>query len=224
MADDATREHACGPCPTCSACSGWPACPLFLWLVLGPEADGWALGAARCSPGSPTGSTATSPAGSNQTSKLGADPRPGRRPALHPRRRGRPRAARHHPVVGGGHPAAARRCCCGAWCRSCAPAATARCRCTSSARPRPFNLLYAFPLLLLGDGDRRRRHAGQGVRLGVRDLGDRALLVGRAALRLAGPQAAARPPSARTGGARMPEPPRRTEPATLPARRSRCRC
>ena len=31
--------------------------------------------------------------------------------------------------------------------------ATARCRCTSSARRRPFNLLYAFPLLLLGDGD-----------------------------------------------------------------------
>ena len=43
-----------------------------------------------------------------------------------------------------------------------------------------FNLLYAFPLLLLGDGDGHRRDAGRGLRLGVRDLGDRPLLVGRA--------------------------------------------
>lgn len=33
-----------------------------------------------------------------------------------------------------------------------APAATARCRCTSWAKAATFNLLYAFPLLLLGDG------------------------------------------------------------------------
>ena len=57
------------------------------------------------------------------------------------------------------------------------------------------NLLYAFPLLLLGDGDGRASPTlAEGVRLGVRDLGDRALLVGRPALRLAGPQAAARRP------------------------------
>ena len=65
-----------------------------------------------------------------------------------------------------------------------------------------FNLLYAFPLLLLGDGDGRRRHAGPGVRLGVRLLGDRALLVGRRPLRLAGAHAAARHRAARHGGGR----------------------
>ena len=56
-----------------------------------------------------------------------------------------------------------------------------------------FNLLYAFPLLLLGDGDGHRRHAGGGLRLGVRALGHRPLLVGRRPLRLAGAQAAAAP-------------------------------
>ena len=71
----------------------------------------------------------------NQTSVRRADPRPGRRPALHPRRRRRAGAARHHPVVGGAVAAAARPAACGGWCRCCAPAATARCRCTSSARP-----------------------------------------------------------------------------------------
>ena len=53
-----------------------------------------------------------------------------------------------------------------------------------------FNLLYAFPLLLLGDGDGHGRHAGAGLRLGVRLLGDRPVLVGRRPLRLAGTQAA----------------------------------
>ena len=53
-----------------------------------------------------------------------------------------------------------------------------------------FNLLYAFPLLLLGDGDGLRGPAGRGVRLGVRVLGGRPLLVGRDPLRLAGAQAA----------------------------------
>ncbi len=49
-----------------------------------------------------------------------------------------------------------------------------------------FNLLYAFPLLLLGDGTGAAGHPGQGLRLGVRDLGDRAVLVGRLPLRLPG--------------------------------------
>ena len=34
-----------------------------------------------------------------------------------------------------------------------------------------FNLLYAFPLLLLGDGDGAVADAGRGLRLGLRDLG-----------------------------------------------------
>ena len=59
-------------------------------------------------------------------------------------------------------------------------------------------LLYAFPLLFLGDNEGTRRHGGQGLRLGLRDLGDRPLLVGRAALRLAGAQAARRHRAART--------------------------
>ena len=52
-----------------------------------------------------------------------------------------------------------------------------------------FNLLYAFPLLLLGDGEGVIADPGPGLRLGVRTLGDRALLVGRRPLRLAGAQA-----------------------------------
>ena len=43
-----------------------------------------------------------------------------------------------------------------------------------------FNLLYAFPLLLLGDGEGTVADPGRRVRLGVRDLGDRPVLVGRA--------------------------------------------
>ena len=72
-------------------------------------------------------------------------------------------------------------------------------------------LLYAFPLLL----PRRRRRpiadAGRGVRLGVRDLGDRPLLVGGPALRLAGAQAAGRPrpPRPESRGRLTARPPRR---------------
>ena len=54
-------------------------------------------------------------------------------------------------------------------------------------------LLYSFPMLFLGDGDGHRPDPGRGVRLGVRDLGDRSLLVGGTPLRLAGPQADGRP-------------------------------
>ena len=54
-------------------------------------------------------------------------------------------------------------------------------------------LLYSFPLLFLGDGDGSDRHARRRVRLGLRDLGDRPVLVGRTALRLAGAQAPGRP-------------------------------
>lgn len=52
-----------------------------------------------------------------------------------------------------------------------------------------FNLLYAFPLLLLGDGESTLATLAT-CSAGVRDLGDRALLVGRGPLCLAGAQAA----------------------------------
>ena len=55
-----------------------------------------------------------------------------------------------------------------------------------------FNLLYAFPLLLLGDGDGVRGDPGRRLRMGLRDLGDRSLLVGGHPLRLAGLPAALR--------------------------------
>ena len=47
-------------------------------------------------------------------------------------------------------------------------------------------LLYAFPLLLLGDGEGTVGDARRRVRLGVRDLGHRAVLVGRDPVRLPG--------------------------------------
>ena len=82
-------------------------------------------------------------------------------------------AARHHAVVARGHAAAARRCCCGA------SVPILRTRGYSAlpvhflGKAATFNLLYAFPLLLLGDGDGTLGHAGAVVRLGVRDLGQR---------------------------------------------------
>ena len=81
-----------------------------------------------------------------------------------------------------------------------------------------FNLLYAFPLLLLGDGDGTVATAGRGLRLGVRALGHRALLVGRGPLRLAGAHAAARPPSGARRGERRCLRPRRPDPEPLPDR------
>ena len=62
-----------------------------------------------------------------------------------------------------------------------------------------FNLLYAFPLLLLGDGSGTLPMLAKVVRLGVRDLGHRPVLVGRAAVRLAGPHADGGPRQTGTG-------------------------
>ena len=83
----------------------------------------------------------------------GADPRPGRRPALHPGRGDR--ARRCATSSRGGWPSSCRcaTCCSGAWCRCCARAATARCPVHFLGKAATFNLLYAFPLLLLGDGE-----------------------------------------------------------------------
>ena len=110
--------------------------PLFLWLVLGPEADVWALGLLMVS-GFTDWLDGYLARRLNQMLQARRDPRPGRRPALHPRRRHRPALRDIIPLWVAVLLPAARRCSCGAWSRSCAPAATARCRCTSSARPRP---------------------------------------------------------------------------------------
>src|SRR3954453_7483630 len=74
--------------------------PLFLWLLLGPHADAWALVVLAVS-----GFTDWLPRG--PPPRLHPDgpprraPRPGRRPPLHPRHPGRPGAARHDPLVVG---------------------------------------------------------------------------------------------------------------------------
>ena len=177
--------------------------PVFLWLVLGPEADGWALAllmlsgrhrlprrlprppaqpdlacSARSSTRSPTGST-SSP--SSSASPCATSSRGGSRSSLPLR----------DLLLWGLVPLLRTRGYSALPVHFLGKAAT-------------FNLLYAFPLLLLGDGDGVVGHAGQGVRLGVRVLGDRALLVGRDPLRLAGPQAA-RDHRAPYGGRAMPD-------------------
>ena len=94
-------------CPTCSACSGWPACRVFLWLVLGPEADGWALALLMVS-GVTDFLDGYLARRLDQTSPLGQilDPVADRLYILAVVvGLG---AARHHPVVGGADPAAAR--------------------------------------------------------------------------------------------------------------------
>ena len=158
------------------------------------------------------------------------DPRPGRRPALHPLHRHRPRGPRHHPVVGGGDPARPRRV-------PVVPGAVpADPRLQLAAGALPGQGRHRQPALRLPAPAARRRHrdtahAGQGVRLGVRDLGHRPLLVGRPALRLAGAQAAGRPRpkgarrsmvgDGRPGADAVP-PPRVRAAARLPDRDRRC--
>ena len=61
------------------------------------------------------------------------------------------------------------------------------------------NLLYAFPLLLLGDSSGSWATVARVLRLGFRDLGDCSVLVGGPALRGSGPPTGSR---ARSGGAR----------------------
>ena len=165
--------------------------PVFLWLVLGPEADGWALGAADAVRGSPTTSTATSPASSTRSPTLGQilDPVADRLYIL-------------AVVIGLGL-----RDIIPWWVVLILPLRDLllwglvpflRTRGYSAlpvhflGKAATFNLLYAFPLLLLGDGE--------GVVPTLADVfgwafaiwGIGPLLVGRRALRLAGPPAARR--------------------------------
>ena len=59
------------PSRTCSACCGWLGVPLFLWLLLGPQADVAAAGRARGVRLHRLGRTACWPAGWSQYSRLG---------------------------------------------------------------------------------------------------------------------------------------------------------
>ena len=105
---DTTRDTRVWTLPNLLSAARLAGVPLFLWLVLGPEADGWALGLLMVS-GVTDFLDGWLARKLDQTSVLGPDPRPGRRPALHPRRGRRARPARHHPVVAGDLAAAARR-------------------------------------------------------------------------------------------------------------------
>ena len=98
--------------------------------------------------------------------------------------------------------AAARRCSCGAWSRSCAPAATARCPVHFLGKAATVNLLYAFPLLLLGDGEGTVATLAEvfGWAFAIWGIG-LYWWAGRA-LRLAGAQAAWRDRERRAPGAR----------------------
>ena len=180
--------------------------PVFLWLVLGPEADGWALGAAdglgrhrlpRRLPRPPA----------RPDLRARRDPRPGRRPALHPRRRRSASPCATSSRGGWRSSCRCATCCCGGWCRSCAPAATARCRCTSSARPPRSTCSTPSRCCCSATARASSPTLADVVRLGVRVLGDRPLLVGRRPLRLAGAHAAARHRAAYVAGDRpMAEP------------------
>ena len=125
--------------------------PVFLWLVLGPEGDGWALVLLMVS-GITDWLDGKLARTLNQTSKLGQILDPVADRLLHPGRRDRPGDARHHPVVA-----------CGllplrdVFLFSLVPFLRTR---GYSALPVHFlgkaataSLLYAFPLLLLGDGE-----------------------------------------------------------------------
>ena len=125
--------------------------PLFLYLLLGPHADGWAI--LVLAVGGFTdwldGKLARL---LGQQSRLGRPARPGGRPALHPGRAGRARRARGRAVVGGGgagrpRPGAGR-----ARCRCCARRGYGPYRVSYLGKSATFLLLYAFPLLLLGQG------------------------------------------------------------------------
>ncbi len=152
MADDTTRIDRVWTVPNLLSMARLAGVPVFLWLVLGPEEDGWALLLLMVS-GITDYLDGWLARKLDQTSRLGQvlDPVADRLYILAVVVG--PRVPRRDPVVGGPDPAAARRRCCGSWCRSCAPAATARCPVHFLGKAATFNLLYAFPLLLLGDGE-----------------------------------------------------------------------
>ena len=190
MVDDVERSTRVWTLPNVLSALRLAGVPVFLWLVLGPEADGWALGLLVVS-GITDFLDGWLARRWGQTSVLGQvlDPVADRLYIL-------------AVVVG-----LALRDVIPWWMAVSLPLRDAlmwglvpllRTRGYSSlpvhflGKAATFNLLYAFPLLLLGDGP------GPGLRLVLRPVGHRALLVGGGPVRLAG-QAAA-------GHHRAPEP------------------
>ena len=189
MEDTPTRSSRVWTVPNLLSMGRLAGVPVFLWLVLGPEADGWALALLMLS-GVTDWLDGYLARRLNQTSQLGQilDPVADRLYIL-------------AVVIG-----LAMRDIIPWWVAVILPlrdlllwglVPLLRTRGYSAlpvhflGKAATFNLLYAFPLLLLGDGDGCRRDAGQGVRLGVRLVGHRPLLVGRRPVRLPGLQAAA---------------------------------
>ena len=168
--DDVVVSHRVLTIPNIISIIRLAGVPLFLWLILVPEADGWALAVLFLS-GVSDYADGYLARKLNQTSKVGEilDPVADRLYIL-------------STVIG-----LAARDIIPWWVAVLLPARDAFLWCLVpflrtrgySSLPVHFlgkaataNLLYAFPLLLLGDGDGRRRDPGEGVRLGVRDLGD----------------------------------------------------
>ena len=159
--------------------------PLFLWLLLGPHADGWALLVLALS-GFTDWADGVLARSSTSVSRLGAllDPLADRLYILATLRR--PGAAPHHPAVAGGRdrrprPGPGRRAA-----RAAPARATRRLQVHYLGKAATFCLLYAFPLLLLGAHHGTLADDRPADRLGVHDLGDRAVPVGRRALPAAG--------------------------------------
>jgi len=163
--------------------------PVFLWLVFLGAADrdrtARLLGGRPAHPGRAVrlaGRQDRPCAEPDQPSRPGA--RPGPRTACTSRPRSSALGVRAIiPLVAGRRPGAARadgrrspgRACGGG-------PGSAPCRSASSAKAATLCLLYAFPLAVSWRSPRLGRDAGPGTRLGVCDLGNRPVLVGRDAV------------------------------------------
>ena len=182
--------------------------PLFLCLLLGPHADAWAL-VVLAALGLHRLARRRARPGAEPAQPLRRAARPAGRPALHPRHAGRARAAARHAAVArdrhrrpGRDPR--RRCC-----RCCAARATAPPAVHYLGKAATFCLLYAFPLLLLGTYHSDVADVARADRVGLHDLGHRALRLGRRGVPPPGdrPDPAPRPPPRRRRLVTTPEPP-----------------
>ena len=173
--------------------------PVFLWLVLGPHLDGWAVALLILSPRPPTGSTAKSPAGVQPAEQAGGGARPRRGPAVHRGHAGRAGRAEHHSVVAARPAGAARtdrgR---GAGTAQAEDRALAPCRLVLWGK----QLLFAFCTHFRCCSSERTRGTwarSPGSSGGRSHLGHRVVLVGGGPLPGPDPDAAHRPPDPASG-------------------------